>query len=691
MPVENSGAAAHAVSIDALRTLATGITGKTLRLVFLNACGTEEAGRVFSECGVGAVVCIAGRGSASAAAAEGGPNASGLRDSDSEEEERGNEGQVGGDGAAGGTRVSRQAGMIEDECALTFSSSFYLALSSRKSVLEAFNIGLASVRAMEKVYKGVDYEEQASMFRLLGSPAEWDSVIFGEEEGYEAGGCYDMDPPRKNENLPSSPEDFEGRNVELYKLVRLIRSARVTTLAGSFGMGKSTIAVEGARYLWYREAFSAIVYVKVGSVFDLWEDVEDKLRTYYGVEGGDEGQDGRYYPYQIDVELLRRVKDRSILIILDGAESIIDKGAIRGFRNIVKTILEHTKNTKVIITTSREAVGRLHKATESVFEIPPLQDAEIAKILMFRAPVLRRGYRGRKEFLEGVSRHSVVKEHILGNPFRVGLVATLLQRIEDEDKRNLDGVMEVMERVKAGGEGCSDEVRRLVQDLLSAEIVEDSEDDEEAYSALDDENAAIEQTLPIRNRTSSGGSAAAGFLHRRTSSNLSSLDPPQSLRRRSRRSSSGSRHPGGPTSAAVPPLPHHGSNPGPGSPGLIPGTPPGSDDGSNFANKTQLQPSFMMLRGQPSPYSATPGAPEAFTMGGGGDEQAREARGSFGLVRFVESPALLTCALGLWFGKLWGDKVKMETREERLINMGHMLFDFAVVAAVYYLHWHRKP
>ena len=33
----------------------------------------------------------------------------------------------------------------------------------------------------------------------------------------------------------------------------------------------------------------------------------------------------------------------------------------------------------------------------------------------------------------------------------------------------------------------------------------------------------------------------------------------------------------------------------------------------------------------------------------------------------------------------------METREERLINMGHMLFDFAVVAAVYYLHWHRKP
>jgi len=654
LPFENSSASVHPISMDALKTLATGITGETLKLVFLNACGTELAGRVFSEIGVGAVVCISGQG------VDASNNEGGLY--------RGKNNDRGG---GIDSRQKGREGMIEDECALTFSSSFYLALSSRKSVLEAYNIGLASVRAMEKVYKGIDYEQQASMFRLLGREESWDQVIFNEDDGYEMGGCFDMDPPRKNENLPSSPEDFEGRNLELYKLVRLILTTRVTTLAGAFGMGKSTIAVEGARYLWDREVFSAIVYVKVGSVFDLWADIEERLREYYGEIGN--GDEESYYPYtHVNIDLLRRVKERNILLVLDGAESIIDKGAIRGFRNVVKTILEHTAKTKIVVTTSREAVGRLHKATESVFVIRPMNEEEIAKILMFRAPVLRRGYRGRKEFVEAVSKHRVLKEYIRGNPFRVGLVATLLQRIEDESKRDLDGVLDIMEKVKSGGEGCSEEIQNLVEDLLNTEAREEEEAEEVSlFENIPHSEVDVDAPLSSssgRYRTGSGGSA---FIARRTSSNLSiGLEQtPTTMRRRSRRSSSGNRGP--PlllqTTTATTNTPT--------SPGTIPGTPSGSDD----LDRNQCYPSVM----PPLSLSEPPSSHKSHL-------ESQLPVPSFSVYTYlIDTPMLIVMTLTLWFAKIFFDMVKMETRDERMVTMGHLIFDFSIVCACYYLRHHK--
>lgn len=288
----------------------------------------------------------------------------------------------------------------------------------------------------------VDYDWQAGMFRLLGNPSSWDEVLFGEGDK-EEGGAYSMDEKRNKENLPSTPCDFIGRSKEVYDLVRLVRESRITTLAGTFGMGKSSIAVEGARYLWDREHFEAVVYVKVGSVVDLWPDIEDRLRQYFyndehgaGYNSDDAGSTVNYgngsvwEGAYVDLDVLRGVRDRDVLLVLDGAEGMIDKGAIRGFRNVVRSVLEHTSGTKIVVTTSREAVGRLHKSRESLLEIKPMDDKDIATMMMMRAPVLRKGFRGREEFVEAVSKHKVVTEYVLGNPFRVGLVATLLQRGE---------------------------------------------------------------------------------------------------------------------------------------------------------------------------------------------------------------------------------------------------------------------
>jgi len=120
LPFENDSGSVHGINMEKLRILATGITGRTLKLVFLNACGTLEAGRVFESLGVGSVVCIG-------------------TESSPENPDKG----------------EKDGGMVEDEVAQKFSSEFYLALSSRKTVREAFNIGLASVRAMERSYEEV--------------------------------------------------------------------------------------------------------------------------------------------------------------------------------------------------------------------------------------------------------------------------------------------------------------------------------------------------------------------------------------------------------------------------------------------------------------------------------------------------------------------------------------------------------
>jgi len=128
IPFENNNGGVHKISATHLQTLLTAGDGcKGLRLVFVNSCFSRLSGETFASCGVPHVVCLGGN--------------------------------------------STNKGFLSDDCAVTFMRSFYLAVCSGKTVRQAFEIGKASVKAMEAKFDTVDNEEQVRMKRVTESEA----------------------------------------------------------------------------------------------------------------------------------------------------------------------------------------------------------------------------------------------------------------------------------------------------------------------------------------------------------------------------------------------------------------------------------------------------------------------------------------------------------------------------------------
>lgn len=438
VPFENGKGKVHYVENAKLLELLLAGCSKNeqeLKLAFVNSCNSHNTGLTFVNAGVPHVVCF------------------------------------GGD-------PDNNAVKLEDDCAVEFVTHFYLALALGKSIKDSFDIGKASVLAMEEIYSCVNYSAQADLFELLPQDAPHDEAIFDDSHSTEAKGTitdissYDS----TKENLPSSPCHFEGRQFDLYCLVQKIIHSRVVAVSGSFGMGKSTLAICAARYLFERNFFECVVYVKVSSVVTLSEDIMEKLKSYF---------QENYIPFSspddfVDLEFLHQLRFVKILLVLDGSESLIDGGALHQFRSLLKLLIRHTAELKVVLTTSKEAVGRLHTTTETVMEITPLNNNEVAKMILRRAPALKRNYTSREEFIASVANHQAVKKYLNGNPFRVGLVASLIQRMP-RDKRNLDEVLLLLKLNEARSDDSSDNGNS------NDDEDEEGDDDSQLVDGIDDE------------------------------------------------------------------------------------------------------------------------------------------------------------------------------------------------------------
>jgi len=345
------------------------------------------------------------------------------------------------------------------------------------------------------------------MFTLLPATTDpandsHDVAIFGSDVPI---GKITTTPSTQRENLPSGASThFSGRQFELYSLIDRVLNNRMVTLSGGFGMGKSTLAISAGRYLFERGHFTAVTYVKVTSAITLYADIHAKLRSMVSVFAND-AEETREHAYSsgrssvfefederpvIDVTFLQKMKDEKILLILDGSEALIDSGALLQFRSLLRMILMHTSSLRLIVTTSKNSVGRMTTVTESVLEIHPLNNVELSKMIMMKCPTLRRGFSNQEEFIEKVSKHPALK-FLSGNPYAVGLLASLLQRLP-VDNRDLDATQELFEKHgKAGydsddftddessckgewGEGM--EIKLLVDDIINIKGEEEEEE-----------------------------------------------------------------------------------------------------------------------------------------------------------------------------------------------------------------------
>jgi predicted ATPase/DNA-binding SARP family transcriptional activator len=159
---------------------------------------------------------------------------------------------------------------------------------------------------------------------------------------------------RAKSNVPAPLTPLVGRRLELAALTSLVRSreARLLTLTGPGGTGKTRLALESAWEL-MSDFRDGVFFVDLAPIAD-----EDLVAAQIlGALGVDE-QPGRPV-----VETLKRaLRDRQLMLLLDNFEGVVDAGPL------VTELLAAAPEVKALVT-SRVV---LHLSGEHEYPVPPL-------------------------------------------------------------------------------------------------------------------------------------------------------------------------------------------------------------------------------------------------------------------------------------------------------------------------------
>jgi predicted ATPase/class 3 adenylate cyclase len=213
--------------------------------------------------------------------------------------------------------------------------------------------GMEDVVVLEDGLRAVkDFEEPAPLFRLL-----------------VPGAADDDRPLRTTEvpsNLPGDVTSLVGRETEIELVHRDLDTARIVTLTGQGGSGKTRLAVAAARHL--RNAYPHGVWlVDLAAVADAGL-VEPAIATAVGV---------RESPDCTMAEALRSyLRDRTALFVLDNLEQLLPAVA-----NVVAGLVRSAPHVSMLLT-SREL---LRIAGERAHHVPPLDSDTGVALFLDRA------------------------------------------------------------------------------------------------------------------------------------------------------------------------------------------------------------------------------------------------------------------------------------------------------------------
>ncbi|MEV0033102.1 BTAD domain-containing putative transcriptional regulator [Nocardia sp. NPDC050793] len=234
--------------------------------------------------------------------------------------------------------------------------------SYRESVAASGGLGAAALNVVENPARAAFPEPDDSSARnetmVVGIPAPDTSTASQLRSR--------SDTPHEAIGLRAAPNALLGRDADLDQLAELLRAARVVTVLGPGGTGKTRVANEVGARVARRESVVLVelASVRSTSVADARADIESAISTTLGI-GEVVREPGLLRPGRIDTG--RRLRDalsaRPMLLILDNCEHLIDAVA-----EVVADLIGSCDQLTVL-TTSR---APLAITAESVYPLAPL-------------------------------------------------------------------------------------------------------------------------------------------------------------------------------------------------------------------------------------------------------------------------------------------------------------------------------
>jgi tetratricopeptide (TPR) repeat protein len=296
-------------------------TGGGIELIIISACHSEEIGAMLAETGVPHVVAV------------------------------------------------RRDFPVVDQSAIVFTAHFFRSLFLGNSVQKAFEMASLLVEGNPELMKMRHHLEvtaygrrekftpEEKKFILLPRGAAHQNPLFSPE--VPQGAVALEEPLVLPSNLPTRLQFFAGRLQEMHAVINELFHSRVVTLTGVGGMGKTTVALEVARWFCSRNFFPhGIHYIDLRQT-DTADGALDLMCAALGVQ----------------VSRLQNVitylEDRRCLLVLDNAEDVLWHNE-NELQNILDTILRSTAHTKLLITSQRPVGGNLYEP-ERVVRISSLE------------------------------------------------------------------------------------------------------------------------------------------------------------------------------------------------------------------------------------------------------------------------------------------------------------------------------
>jgi hypothetical protein len=171
--------------------------GQSLRFVFVSACHSNSVGQAFVDAGVPHVVCC-----------------------------------------------SHDSNLLRADAAIEFEKAFYRALASGRFLREAFELARQEIMAYSS-----EMRDEVGKYCLLPRYKNHDVPIFFREPYLPKSPICQPNPLASSSIFPPAPEDFVGRDVEMFRIIQAVKDSRLIRVSGPTGIGKSALVKACCRYL----------------------------------------------------------------------------------------------------------------------------------------------------------------------------------------------------------------------------------------------------------------------------------------------------------------------------------------------------------------------------------------------------------------------------------------------------------